>query len=232
MKKEEFTTIMREEHGWDPTEIKKIWSFGLEDYIANCLIDKTIGMQHMTDAKSLFVDGFQDVLRSGPLCNEPIRGVQFRITDAKLHPDPIHRGVSQVLPMATKACNAAFLAAEPRLMEPMFLCEISSEEERRSAVYNCISNRRGTVIDDDQDYGSMIKITAHLPVAESFGFAGYLREETQGRAHPMTKFSHWQLIKSDPFEEGSRANKIVKEVRARKGLPAEIPTSEKFADRL
>ncbi len=74
----------------------------------------------------------------------------------------------------------------------------------------------------------MIKVTAHLPVSESFGFTAYLRDETQGKAQPMTSFSHWQIVKSDPYEEGSQANEIVKTIRARKGLDTEIPTFERL----
>ncbi len=149
MKKEDLTRVLRDEYGWDPNDVKKIWAFGLEDYIANCIVDKTVGMQYMKEVKSMIIDGFLDVLRSGPLCGERMRGVCFKVMDAKLHQDPMHRGAGSILPMASKGCRAAFLAAEPRLMEPVFLCVIQTDEERRGAVYNCIGNRRGQVIDDE-----------------------------------------------------------------------------------
>jgi len=37
-------------------------SFGLEDYLANILVDKTVGMQYMQEIKSMIIDGFQEVL--------------------------------------------------------------------------------------------------------------------------------------------------------------------------
>ena len=90
-----------------------------------------------------------NVLRQGPLCEEKLRGVLFKITDAQLHQDPMHRGVGQVLPMASRSCKAAFLASEPRLMEPVFKCVITTDEDRRGAVYNCLGDRRGVVVDDE-----------------------------------------------------------------------------------
>lgn len=37
---------------------------------------------------------------------------------------------------------------------------------------------------------------------------------------------------SDPFEEGSMANEIVKKIRKQKGLPDEIPTPDSYLDKL
>lgn len=233
--KDELARILRDKYDWDPTEIKKLWALGIEDYIANMIGDKTVGMQYMKEVKPNIIMSFQDAIREGPLCQEKMRGVYFRLTDAKLHSDAPHRGVNQINPMARNGCYAAFLASQPRLQEPIFLCTIKTEEERRGDVYTCIGNRRGKVISDEYDYGQMITIKAHLPVSESFGFATYLRDATQGRAQPMTVFDHWETIESDlcyPFEEGSMANTIVKQIRERKGLDLEIPKAEKYSDRL
>lgn len=230
--KERLTRVLRDQHDWDPSDIKKIWALGLDDYSANILRDKTVGMQHLKDVKPNLITSVQEVLRVGPLTGEKMRGVEFRITDAKLHADNMHRGAGQVGPMMGKGCKAAFLEAQPRLMEPIFLCTVKTEEERRGDVYTCFGNRRGRVIADDYDYGNMITIKAHLPVAESFGFTTYLRDETQGRAQPMTAFSHWEILDSDPLEEGSEANEIVKQIRLRKGMDPSIPTADRFRDRL
>ena len=42
------------------------------------------------------VQGFQWGVREGPLCDEPIRNVKFKILDATIAPEPIHRGGGQV----------------------------------------------------------------------------------------------------------------------------------------
>lgn len=161
-----------------------------------------------------------------------MRGVIFRVTDAKIHEDPSHRGASQIMPISQNGCRAAFLASEPRLMEPIFLCTIKTEESRRGDVYTCIGNRRGRVISDDYDYGKMITIKAYLPVAESFGFTTYLRQQTQGTAQPMNQFSHWEIMEDDPYKEDSSTNQIVKKIRARKGLNPALPLPEQYNDKL
>lgn len=40
--------------------------------------------------------GFQWGTREGPLCDEPIRNVKFKITDALIADEPLHRGGGQV----------------------------------------------------------------------------------------------------------------------------------------
>lgn len=37
------------------------------------------------------------------------------------------------------------------------------------------------------------------------------------------RFSHWQLVGGDPYEEGSASNKIITEIRERKGLKGGMP---------
>jgi len=46
-KKDEFSAILRERYEWDPADIKKIMSFGIDDYLGNILVDKTVAMQYM-----------------------------------------------------------------------------------------------------------------------------------------------------------------------------------------
>ena len=144
----------------------------------------------------------------------------------------MHRGIGNVLPMLKKACYGAMLSAEPRIQEPYFEVTVKTEEDKRGDVYSCISSRRGRVISDEIDSGKMITIKGHMPVAESFGFATYLRDNTQGKAHPMTAFSHWETVDSDPYQEGTMANQIVKEVRQRKGLSETLPDPARYVDKL
>jgi len=77
------------------------------------------------------------------------------------------------------------LTAEPRLVEPVFLCEIQTQDTSVGLIYSCLAMRRGQVIGEEPVNGTpLVNIKAHLPVSESFGFANYLRSQTSGRAFP------------------------------------------------
>jgi len=52
-------------------------------------------------------------------------------------------------------------------------------------VYTALSTKRGTIICDDPIIGTPLTLVKwYLPVSESFGFTGYLRSWTAGKATP------------------------------------------------
>ena len=58
------------------------------------------------------------------MADENMRAIRFNIYDVALHTDAIHRGGGQIIPTARRALYACQLTAAPRLMEPVYLCEI------------------------------------------------------------------------------------------------------------
>lgn len=72
------------------------------------------------------LQGFQWGTREGPLCDEPIRNVKFKIMDAAIAEEPLARGGGQLIPTARRVCYSAFLMATPRLMEPVYYVEIQT----------------------------------------------------------------------------------------------------------
>lgn len=91
---------------------------------------------------------FQWGTREGPLCDEPIRNVKFKIIDATIAPEPLHRGGGQVIPTARRVAYSAFLLATPRLMEPVYYCEIQTPADCMQAIYTVLLRRRGHVTKD------------------------------------------------------------------------------------
>ncbi len=72
------------------------------------------------------MQGFQWGTREGPLCDEPIRNVKFKILGAEIAPEPLARGGGQIIPTARRVCYSAFLMATPRLVEPVYYVEIQT----------------------------------------------------------------------------------------------------------
>ncbi len=75
------------------------------------------------------VQGFQWGTREGPLCDEPIRNVKFKIVGAEIAPEPLARGGGQIIPTARRVCYSSFLMATPRLVEPVYYVEIQTRPE-------------------------------------------------------------------------------------------------------
>ncbi|XLR50562.1 hypothetical protein S83_001234 [Arachis hypogaea] len=49
--------------------------------------------------------------REGSLCDEPIRNVKFKIVDARIVHEPLHRGSGQLILTARRVAYSSFLMA-------------------------------------------------------------------------------------------------------------------------
>lgn len=226
---------LAEEFEWDITDARKIWSFGPDTNGPNLLIDATKGVQYLNEIKDSCVAAFQWATKEGVMCEEYMRGIEFRIQDVTLHADAIHRGGGQIIPTARRVFYASVLTAAPRVVEPVYLVEIQCPEDAMGGIYGVLTRRRGHVFGEEQKPGTTIyNIKAYLPVMESFGFTADLRSHTGGKAFPQCVFDHWEQVTGDPLD-GSNNNsgyKFVKAARLRKGLVEEIPDLGKFMDKL
>jgi len=224
---------LSEKFAMDQTEARKIWAFGPEGTGACLLIDTTKAVQYLHEIKDSVVAAFAWATKEGVLCEENMRGIRFNIHDVTLHTDAVHRGGSQVIPAARKCFYACVLTAAPRLLEPVYLVEITCPDTAVGGVYSTLSRKRGHVFSEDLKLGTpLYNIKAYLPVNESFGFTSQLRQATSGQAFPQCVFDHWQVFNQDPLELGSKANEIVLGIRERKGLNKEIPTLDRYLDKL
>ncbi|CAG8519310.1 6912_t:CDS:2 [Gigaspora margarita] len=219
--------VLAEEFGWDVTDARKIWCFGPESVGANLLVDVTKGVQYLNEIKDSCVAAFQWATKEGVCAEENMRSCRFNVMDVVLHADAIHRGGGQIIPTCRRVIYASYLTANPGIQEPVYLVEIQCPEQAMGGIYGVLNRRRGNVFAEEQRPGTpLYNVKAYLPVNESFGFTADLRSNTGGQAFPQ-----WQLMNGTPLEAGKVCD-IVKAVRKRKGLSEEIPSLDKFMDKL
>uniref|UniRef100_T1GGH6 Tr-type G domain-containing protein n=1 Tax=Megaselia scalaris TaxID=36166 RepID=T1GGH6_MEGSC len=143
---------------------RKIWCFGPDGTGPNFVIDCTKGVQYLNEIKDSVVAGFQWASKEGVLSDENMRGVRFNIYDVALHADAIHRGGGQIIPTTRRVLYAAAITAGPRLMEPVYLCEIQCPEVAVGGIYGVLNRRRGHVFEESQVAGTpMFVVKAYLP---------------------------------------------------------------------
>merc|ERR1719482_600206 len=225
--------IMAEKYDWDKNQALKIWCYGPDTEGANIVVDHSVGVSYIQEIKEHVNSAFQWTTKEGPLCEEPMRGIRFNIKDVVLHTDAIHRGAGQLMPASRRVFFASELTAGPCLQEPMFLVDITCPTDAQGGVYNCMSTRRGVVVFEEQREGTnLMHMKAHLPVAESFGFTGALRQATGGQAFPQCSFSHWEVIQGNPYSEGSKMNEPCLNIRKRKNKKVELPALGDYLDKL
>ncbi|KAL4719058.1 hypothetical protein ACJJTC_015397 [Scirpophaga incertulas] len=234
-------------YDWDLLAARSIWAFGPDATGPNILVDDTLPSEvdkHLlASVKDSIVQGFQWGTREGPLCEEPIRNVKFKILDAVIAQEPLHRGGGQIIPTARRVAYSAFLMATPRLMEPYLFVEVQAPADCVSAVYTVLAKRRGHVTQDAPVAGSpLYTIKAFVPCIDSFGFETDLRTHTQGQAFCLQVFHHWQIVPGDPLDktivirplEPQPATHLAREfmikTRRRKGLSEDVSINKFFDD--
>jgi len=207
MEKSKLFDALKSKYEWDILASRRIWAFGPDSNGPNVLLDDTLSGEVdktlLYSVKESVVQGFQWGTREGPLCEEPIRNVKFKLlSPLVIASEAIHRAGGQIIPTARRVAYSAFLMATPRLMEPVYYSEIQAPADCVSAIYTVLSKRRGHVTQDVPKPGSpLYTIKAYIPVIDSFGFETDLRSHTQGQAFCLSVFDHWQIVPGDPLDK-------------------------------
>jgi len=240
--------FFEENYGYDLLASRNIWAFGPSDEGPNILQNDTlpseIDPKLVRQVRDTIKQGFQWATREGPLCEEPIRNVKFRLTDLELAPDAILRGGGQMIPTTRRACYAAFLKASPRLMEPIYHVSVVGSADSVGSVYTVLARRRGHVLLDHPIAGTPIyQINGLIPVIDSFGFETDLKILTQGQASVSLVFDRWNVVPGDPLDTSVRltnlepasanalARDFVLKTRRRKGLAEEGMGVRKYLEK-
>ena len=239
--------FFQKKYDWDLLAARSVWGFAPDERGPNILVDDTlpteVNKQLLTSIREFILQGFGWASREGPLCDEPMRNVKFKVLDATIAPEPIHRGGGQIIPTARRVAYSAFLMATPRLMEPIYFVEIVAPVDCVSAIYTVLGRRRGHVTSEGPRPGTPLHlITAYVPVIDSFGFETDLRSHTQGQAFCLSIFDHYAIVPGDPLDKNIAlrplepqptphlAREFMVKTRRRKGLSEDVSISKFFDD--
>merc|ERR1711977_679192 len=225
---------LADEFEWDVNHARKIWCFGPDTSGPNIFCDATVAVQYLNEIKDPVVSAFQWATKEGALADEPMRGIRYNLYDVTMHADAIHRGAGQIMPTARRCMYACMLTAEPALMEPVFLVNITAPEGALGGIYSCLNKKRGHVFAEDNRPGTPIyNLNAYLPVLESFGFVADLRAATSGQAFPQCVFDHYEVLAGEPLKPEDKIGQIICDIRKRKNCSSiEVPGLDRYYDKL
>ncbi|MFI8460561.1 elongation factor G [Kitasatospora sp. NPDC085464] len=123
--------------------------------------------------------GCRDALAEGPLGGHPVTGVAVTLTDGATHPKDSSELAFRTA--ARLALRAALRASRMRLLEPVAEVTVTVPEDALGTVLGDLAARRGLVRATTAGHGGTARVSALVPLAELFGYAGRLRSRTQGR---------------------------------------------------
>lgn len=159
--------------------------------------------------------GFQAGCTSGPLCEEPVRGVLVVLEGVEIAlkrsrggregdnlystAKPISGGM--IVASMKTGIRSSLLSRPVRLVEGILRLTLHSSLTGLGPLYAILSKRRGSVESDEMVDGTdLINIDARLPQSESFGLAPELLQKSSGEVTaPELVFSHWEMLDEDPF---------------------------------
>jgi len=154
-------------------------------------INKVKGGSVPTEYIPAVEKGVEDAMSNGPRAGFPLVDVRVTLTDGKSHDTDSSEIAFRVA--GSLALKEAVRRAKPVLLEPVFSVEVVTPEEFMGDVIGDLNRRRGQINGMEQRGNAQV-ISAHVPLAEMFGYATDMRSATQGRATYTMQFDRYEEV--------------------------------------
>ncbi|MDA0939235.1 MAG: elongation factor G [Proteobacteria bacterium] len=135
--------------------------------------------------------GIQDISASGVMAGYPLIDFSATLLDGAFHQVDSSALAFEIAAKAAFKDGAS--RASPRLLEPIMSVEVITPEEFMGDVMGNLSSIRGQILGMDARGNAQV-ISAHVPLAEMFGYVNVLRSMTQGRAQYTMHFAHYEPV--------------------------------------
>ena len=142
--------------------------------------------------------GLQDAMENGVLAGFELIDVKAKLYDGSYHDVDSSETAFKVA--ASLALREAAKKADPAILEPMMLVEVTVPEEYLGDVMGHVNSRRGR-IEGTTARGNAQIVRGFIPLAEMFGYATTLRSATQGRGTFTMQFDHYEAVPKSIQEE-------------------------------
>ena len=132
--------------------------------------------------------GFRSMIDKGAYVGYPVQGLKVVLEDGASHAVD---SSDMAFKAAARGCVREFYGqGAPIVLEPLMLVSVEGPTEYQGDILGTVMKRRGIVIGTTEDEG-FVRIDAHVPLAEMFGYATVLRSGTQGKAEYTMEFARY-----------------------------------------
>jgi elongation factor G len=154
-------------------------------------IDKIVGGKIPKEYIGSIDVGIQEATASGILAGYPVVDIRITLVDGSYHDVDSSEMAFKIA--GSMAFKEAMKRAQPKLLEPTMLVEVTTPEDYLGDVMGNLNSRRGRV-EGMEPIGNAQVIRAMVPLAEMFGYATDLRSMSQGRATFHMEFDHYEEV--------------------------------------
>jgi elongation factor G len=143
------------------------------------ILNKIVGGAIPREYIPAVIDGIEEACKSGVYAGYQVIDVKVEITDGSFHEVDSNEMAFKMAGIF--ALKDAFKKANPILLEPIMKVEVTTPDEYQGDLLGDVNRRRGKIISIDAKAGQTI-VSAHVPLAEMFGYATAIRSLSKGRA--------------------------------------------------
>ena len=163
-------------------EVELSWGGKLIFY--NCIVGGVIDARYIPS----IMKGIMEKMEEGPITGSYVRDIRVMVYDGKMH--AVDSNDISFKIAGTMAFKAAFVKADPKILEPINDLEVMVPDDLMGDVMTDLQNRR-SIIQGMDSKGAYKIIKAKTPLAEMYKYTTSLRSITQGRASFTTKFAEY-----------------------------------------
>ncbi len=143
--------------------------------------------------------GVRKTLERGILAEFPIVDVKVTLLDGAYH--PVDSSDMAFQTCASMCFKAAFLKANPILLEPVMKVEVNTPDDYIGEIVGNLNRRRGQIEAMRRFRKGSQKVNAFVPLMEMFGYATQLRNISSGRANYSMEFHQYEAVPRGIQEE-------------------------------
>ncbi|HKI57083.1 MAG TPA: elongation factor G [Trueperaceae bacterium] len=142
--------------------------------------------------------GVEEAMQNGPLLGFPIVDVKVKLYDGSYHEVDSSEMAFKIA--ASMGVRQIMKQGGAAVLEPIMRVEVVTPEQYMGDVIGNLNSRRGQ-IQGMEPRGNAQVVTAHVPLAEMFGYATDLRSLSQGRATFTMMLDHYEQVPRNIQEE-------------------------------
>ncbi len=135
--------------------------------------------------------GIQESAANGVIAGYPLVDFLAAVYDGSYHEVDSSEMAFKIA--ASKALQEAVKKGDPILLEPVMKVTVTTPELNMGDVIGDLNSKRARIQDMEDITGRKV-VTAHVPLAEMFGYATQLRSMTQGQASSIMEFDHYEEV--------------------------------------
>jgi elongation factor G len=160
----------------------------------NCIVGGAIDTRFLP----AILKGVMARMEQGPLTGSYARDVRIIVYDGKMH--PVDSNEISFMLAGRNAFSAAFKAAGPKILEPVYDVEVSVPGDYLGDVMSDLQGRRAIIMGMNSEKGYE-KLSAKVPLKEMSSYSTSLSSITGGRASFTMKFASYELVPADVQEK-------------------------------